>query len=163
MLPNNFTHKSQEALQIAQQLAQSHGQPSLEPLHLFLALLEQDDGVVPAVMKKMSVDAAAVKAEAESVLGLMPKVQSSSSLAQVYLSPEFNRVLQVAEQITRQFKDSYISTEQYKSMKLLASRSVGNHWMVLGIASPSRSVTGWLIADSLSTERRPPDPKTPVR
>jgi ATP-dependent Clp protease ATP-binding subunit ClpB len=111
MLPNNFTHKSQEALQIAQQLAQSHGQPSLEPLHLFLALLEQDDGVVPAVMKKMSVDAVAVKAEAESVLGLMPKVQSSSSLAQVYLSPEFNRVLQVAEQITRQFKDSYISTE----------------------------------------------------
>ena len=53
MLPQNFTTKSQEALHIAQQFASQNGQQSLEPAHLFYALLEQEDGVVPAILKKL--------------------------------------------------------------------------------------------------------------
>ncbi len=112
MLPQNFTHKSQEALQIAHQIAQTNGQQQLEPIHLFLALLEQDEGVVPAVLKKMSVDVNALRGDAEDVLAALPKVTSSSGgLQQMYLSPEFTQVLRGAEQVSKQFKDSYISTE----------------------------------------------------
>ena len=46
MNPQNFTQKSQEALQKAQELANQNGQPQVEPPHLFLALLGQEDGVV---------------------------------------------------------------------------------------------------------------------
>ena len=51
MNPQNFTHKSQEALQRASGIANENGQPQVEPPHLFLSLLEQTEGVVVSVLK----------------------------------------------------------------------------------------------------------------
>jgi ATP-dependent Clp protease ATP-binding subunit ClpB len=112
MIPQNFTTKSQEALNLAQQLALSNGQQALEPIHLFSALLEQEDGVVPAVLKKLAVDVDTLKGEADDVLNDLPKVAvGMGGVGQLFLSPAIAKTLQVAERIAAQFKDQYISTE----------------------------------------------------
>ena len=54
MLPNNFTLKSQEALQQAHNIALENGQQAIEPIHLFAALLEQEDGAVSAFVNNIS-------------------------------------------------------------------------------------------------------------
>ncbi|HCM53550.1 MAG TPA: hypothetical protein DIS59_01210, partial [Candidatus Magasanikbacteria bacterium] len=51
MIPQNFTQKSQEALQHAAQISHANGQPQVETPHLFLSLLEQEEGVVLSVLK----------------------------------------------------------------------------------------------------------------
>ncbi len=113
MIPQNFTHKSQEALRIAHEIAMENGQPSLEPIHLFLALLQQEDGVVPAIVNKLSVDLPALVGQAEELLAALPKTANtlSGGLGQMYLTPAFTKTLENAERATKQFKDDYISTE----------------------------------------------------
>ena len=113
MLPQNFTKKSQEALQLAQQLALQNGQQSLEPVHLFIALLEQEDGVVPAVFNKLSIRVADLKSGAEQFLRALPRVSTSMGCgtASLYLSPGLVRTLESAERAAQQFKDEYLSTE----------------------------------------------------
>lgn len=112
MIPQNFTTKSQEALNIAQHLALSNGQQALEPIHLFAALLEQEDGVVPAVFKKLAVDVETLKAEAEDQINDLPKVAvGMGGAGQLFLSPAMAKALQNAERVAQQFKDQYISTE----------------------------------------------------
>jgi ATP-dependent Clp protease ATP-binding subunit ClpB len=111
MLPQNFTTKSQEALQLAQQLALGNGQQALEPIHLLAALLEQEDGVVPAILKKLAIDVPSLKGDLDDLLIKLPKTQGMGGLGQLYLTPEIAKSLQSAERAANQFKDAYISTE----------------------------------------------------
>ncbi len=112
MMPQNFTTKSQEALNLAQHLALSNGQQALEPIHLFSALLEQEDGVVPAVFKKLSVDVEDLKGETDDILNDLPKIAvGMGGAGQLFLSPAMAKALQGAERVAAQFKDQYISTE----------------------------------------------------
>ncbi len=112
MLPQNFTHKSQEALQHAQQIAFQSGQQTLEAVHVFFALLEQADGAVPAVLKKLSVPIPDLKGEVEELIRRLPKVSSSEvNPTNLYLTPDVVRVLEEAQNIAKQFKDNYVSTE----------------------------------------------------
>ena len=112
MIPQNFTHKSQEALQQAQQIAIQSGQQALEPSHLLLALIDQTDGAVPAVLRKLSVSIADLHTAIERVIHHLPKVsRSEGSLASLYLTPDMAQALEQADRIAKQFKDEYISTE----------------------------------------------------
>ncbi len=111
MLPQNFTTKSQEALQLAQQLALGNGQQALEPVHLLAALLEQEDGIVPAILKKLATDVPSLKGDVDDILVKLPKVQGMGGLGQLFLTPEITKTLQNAERAANQFKDAYISTE----------------------------------------------------
>ncbi len=113
MLPHNFTTKSQEAFQLAHQFALENGQQSLETLHIFYALLEQEDGVVPAILKKLSIQLPLLKTETEQALDQLPKTGTAGALAQLYLSPELARVLEGADRAAKHFKDEYISTEHH--------------------------------------------------
>ncbi len=112
MLPQNFTTKSQEALQLAQRFALENGQQAFIPLHLLLALLEQEDGVVPAVLKKLSVDREALLGDVEDALTKLPRTATSmGGVGQLFLTPEMMQSIQLAERAAKQFKDEYISTE----------------------------------------------------
>lgn len=113
MLPQNFTTKSQEALQLAHQLALSNGQQALEPVHVLAALLEQDGGVVPSLLKKLQTDIAGLKGQIDQILLRLPKshTQGQAGLGQLYLSQDTSRALVSAERAARHFKDEYISTE----------------------------------------------------
>lgn len=123
MLPQNFTHKSQEALQHAQQIAFQSGQQTLETLHVFLALIEQTDGAVPAVLKKLSVSIPELKTQVDELIRRLPKVSTSElNPTNLYLTPQTVRVLEEAQTIAKQFKDNYVSTE-HLLLALLHGRS----------------------------------------
>jgi len=110
MMPQNFTTKSQQALQTSQHLALENGQSSLEPIHLLIALLDQEDGVVPAILRKLGTERGDLLGEAEKILEKLPHA-TMGGVGQLYISPELAHAIQLADQAAKQFKDEYISTE----------------------------------------------------
>ena len=111
MQPDRFTIKSQEAFQAAQQLADGRRNPQLTPEHLLAVLLEQDDGVVNPVLRKLGVDPGAVRQALGPALDALPKVSGGSSQEPVGGSSELVQVLNTAENEMRELGDEYVSTE----------------------------------------------------
>ena len=105
---DKYTVKAQEALQATQEVASRHGNQQMEPVHLLLALVEQTDGIVPAILSRLGVAPTAVATEAERGIESLPKVGGASDL---YLSPSLKQLLDDAAKETEQFKDEYVSTE----------------------------------------------------
>jgi ATP-dependent Clp protease ATP-binding subunit ClpB len=105
---NRYTEKAQEAILEAQQLAERTSQPQVEPEHLLLTLLAQRGGVVPDVLRKMTIDPAAVGAELQQLLDKLPKAYGGS---QPGLSARLRGVLTKAEGEITRFKDEFVSTE----------------------------------------------------
>ena len=109
---NNFTLKAQEAIQEAHNLAMERGQQQVDTAHLFLALLQQEEGVVLAVLQKLETDIEKLKSQTEDILGQLSKVQiSRGGLAEIYITPPLKKVLFQANKEAKQLKDEYISTE----------------------------------------------------
>ncbi|MFA6446856.1 MAG: ATP-dependent chaperone ClpB [Patescibacteria group bacterium] len=113
MLPQNFTTKSQEAIQLAHQIAIENGQQALEPVHLCLALLQQEGSVVPSILKKLQVDITHLFSDLSTQLAQLPKVTTdmNNNLGQVYFGQDLARAFVQAEKAARYFKDEFISTE----------------------------------------------------
>ena len=107
---NNFTTKSQEALQRAYQLASERNHQQIEPLHLLAALLSQEEGIVLPVLKQLEGPTATIKEAIATALESLPHVQSGG-LLQVYLSPEMAEVLKRADVEAGRLNDEFISTE----------------------------------------------------
>ena len=105
---NRYTEKAQEAVLATQQLAEREGQAEMTPEHLLLTLIEQRDGIVPAVLGKMTVDVPGLAAATRAALDKLPKVQGGS---QPSISTRLNRVFTAAEQEAERLKDEYTSTE----------------------------------------------------
>jgi ATP-dependent Clp protease ATP-binding subunit ClpB len=105
---DKFTLKSQEAVQAAQDIAGKHHHQQMEPEHLLLALLDQQEGVVVPILKKLGADPGRVKGDIEEALSRLPKVEG---LVQTYLSPRLNKLFERADQEAERLKDEYISTE----------------------------------------------------
>jgi ATP-dependent Clp protease ATP-binding subunit ClpB len=105
---NKYTEKAQEAVLAAQQLADREGHVEMLPEHLLVTLLEQKDGIVPAIVAKIGADAAAVASAVRGEVGRLPRAHGGS---QVTLSPRFRQVVDAAEQEAERLKDDYISTE----------------------------------------------------
>ncbi|NQV89929.1 ATP-dependent chaperone ClpB [Candidatus Uhrbacteria bacterium] len=127
MLPNNFTHKSQEALQMAHRIAVDHGQQALEPIHLLAALLEQDDGVVGAVIDKVTSHRAKLRGEVDKILSTLPSTPGPSSqgggMSQIYMSQQMADVLSLADKKAKSFTDDFISTE-HLLLGLLGNKAI---------------------------------------
>ncbi len=104
---NKFTQKSIDAINYAQQMAQAEQHPQLTPEHLLSALLRQDEGLVPTVIKKMGADLSQLKTEVDHALSLLPKQQGG----QLYPTNELTQVLFKAEKELKHFKDEYVSVE----------------------------------------------------
>ncbi len=124
MNPQNFTTKSQEAIQRAHYIASEAGQQQLDPLHVLLALLEQDGGVVPAILQKMGVDADALKSRTRVEISRLPRIAIAGvgNFGQIYLTQDMAHVLDHAAKTTQQLKDEYISTE-HLLLALLGTKS----------------------------------------
>ena len=105
---SKYTEKAQEAISVAQKLAEERNNTQLETEHLLLALVDQKDGVVPQILDKLGVDYTQVKRQLENELETLAK---ASGPTQVYLSPRLKQVLDAAEKESRNFKDEYVSTE----------------------------------------------------
>jgi ATP-dependent Clp protease ATP-binding subunit ClpB len=105
--PDRLTVKSSEALNEAVSLARRAGNPVVYDLHLLVALLTQDEGIVTPLLQKAAVNVQSLRAEADRELARAPK-QSDS---QPTLSRELNQVLDRAEAEARTLGDEYVSTE----------------------------------------------------
>ena len=108
MNANQFTQKSLDAVQTAQRLAQEYKNANLTPEHLLLALLEQDEGLIPALFGKMGVDCKNLAQEVRHAVELLPRV---SNAAELYLSGEANAVFNAAESEAKKAGDAYVSVE----------------------------------------------------
>lgn len=106
---DTYTQKAQEAIARSQQIAQDLNHSSIEPVHLLLALLQQEEGVVPAVVKAAAGSTAALKKELEDELQNRPKVYGSN--LNIGLSRPVTDVLNAAERYAKGMQDDYISTE----------------------------------------------------
>lgn len=104
-----FTQKAQEAIVQAQQLAQDLNHQSIEPAHLLLALLQQNEGVVPAIITRIAGSPAGLQNDLEKDLQNRPKVYGGN--VQVGLSRPVSDVLNAAERYARGMQDDYVSTE----------------------------------------------------
>jgi ATP-dependent Clp protease ATP-binding subunit ClpB len=104
-----YTQKSQEALLASQRLAEDLNHQTIEPAHLLLALLQQEDGVAPAIVTKVAGSVLAIREELSKELGNQPRVYGANT--QVGLSRQTGEVLKAAEKYAKGMKDDYISTE----------------------------------------------------
>jgi ATP-dependent Clp protease ATP-binding subunit ClpB len=106
---DKFTVKSQEAMQQAQAHAAELGNPELQPVHVLLALVEDREGVVPAVLEKIGVPIERLETELYRIEEKLPRVQGAS--AQPGPSQGLTRALEQAFKEASNFKDEYVSTE----------------------------------------------------
>jgi ATP-dependent Clp protease ATP-binding subunit ClpB len=104
-----YTQKSQEALLSAQNLAQGYNHQTIEPAHILQALLQQEEGVVPALVTKIAGSPQTLLREVKNDLGGRPQVTGSTM--EVGLSRSAVDVLQAAERYAKGMRDDYVSTE----------------------------------------------------
>ncbi len=107
---NRFTEKAQEALAAAQRRGQRGGQQQVDVEHLLLALLEQEPGLAPSILRKAGVNLEGLRRRAEQEVERLPRVSGGGG-DNVYVSSRLNRVLDRAEDEAKQLKDDYISVE----------------------------------------------------
>ncbi len=104
---NNYTIKSQEAVQRAQQLAQAYGHQELQNEHFFKAIEEVDENVLPFLLKKLNINQEQLNIALEKALQSFPKVSGG----QMSLSREANTMLNEAANIAKKMNDEYVSIE----------------------------------------------------
>ena len=103
-----FTEKAQEAILNAQRETESRNISQFEPIALLLALLDQSDGLVPEVLRKLGVDLLPCARDAATEFDALPKL---SYAAQPSLSNSLRKVLQKAEDEAKRMGDEYVSAE----------------------------------------------------
>ncbi|MBT8209041.1 MAG: ATP-dependent chaperone ClpB [Eudoraea sp.] len=104
---NTFTIKSQEAIQQAQQIAQGYGHQQVENEHIFKAIGEVDENVMPFLLKKLNVNTAVLEQVIEKELERFPKVSG----ADLMFSQESGKTLNEANLIAKKMQDEYVSIE----------------------------------------------------
>ncbi len=103
-----FTFKSQEAIQTAQEIARNYNNQTLEPTHLFAALVQDEEGLVTEVLKKLEVNLKKLKIQILELLESLPKV---TGYADFYLSPILNEVFDYAFREAKTMHDEFVSVE----------------------------------------------------
>jgi len=136
---NNFTIKAQEAIQKAQEIAQTTQSPSIENVHLLKGILTVDENVVPFLLKKMNVNLGIFRQALDKIISSLPKVSGG----ELYLSQDATKALQKATSFAQEMKDEFVSIEH----------------MLLGLLSVSDTASG-LLKDNGVTEK---DLKTAIK
>src|SRR4051794_901257 len=108
MQADRFTIKSQEALQAAIALAAARKHAQVTPEHLLAVLLEQEDGLVVPVLRKLGVTLESLRGDVNAYLDALPTLDRPDEPA---TAPELLAIIRAAEQEMRDLKDEYISTE----------------------------------------------------
>lgn len=112
MNAQNFTKKSIEAIQSAQQSAISNQNNQIESLHLLYALLTQEQGLIPHLLTKMNVSVSSMTQSVSEDIAKLPRVSGPGrELDKVYVSSEVDKVLSESEKIAKSMSDEYISVE----------------------------------------------------
>ena len=114
MIPQNFTNKTQEALQSASQIAHKNGQKQVEPPHLFFALLSQAEGLVNSILNKLNANIEEIKNQTQLMIDSISKNDNKteqSPLGQIMLSQAMLYIIQNADKESKKMGDDFISVE----------------------------------------------------
>ncbi|MBC8320655.1 MAG: ATP-dependent chaperone ClpB [Bacteroidetes bacterium] len=104
---NQFTIKSQEAIQKAQEIASSYNNQAIESIHLLKAIFTVDENVAPFLLKKLNVNFTVLSLAVDKIIESLPKVSGGDE----YFSNEAKDVIQKSKQYLKEFKDEFISIE----------------------------------------------------
>jgi ATP-dependent Clp protease ATP-binding subunit ClpB len=105
---NQYTEKAQEAILTAQRLATEASHAQIEPEHVLVALVEQPEGVVPGLLRKMAANPAQIARGARDLLAKIPQAYGGSEPG---LSPRLRAIADFAQKEADRLKDEYVSTE----------------------------------------------------
>ena len=120
---NKLTTKSQEVLRNSQELAVIKNQQQVDVFHLLYSLIDQENSLVPMIMKKMEVNLDKMSAEVMTILDGYSK-NAKSSLGQIFITPEVIVILNTAQDEAKKIGDEYISTEHILLAFLSAKTAV---------------------------------------
>ncbi len=109
----NFTHKAQEAILMAQDIARQQGQQQIDALHLLLALASQEGSVVLTLLQKIGVDVEILKKKTKQALAGIPVVATPQTFGQFYLTQDMAKVLDRSRQEAMKMGDEFISVEHF--------------------------------------------------
>jgi len=123
-MPNGgqFTHKAQEAILQAQDLARERNQQQIDALHLLCALISQEESVVLNLLQRLGADIEGIKRKAKLALERLPVVAQPQAFGQFYLTQDMAKVLERARQEAMKMQDDFISIE-HLFLALLASET----------------------------------------
>ena len=132
---DKFTLKVQEAIQEAQTLTGHYGHQGIDVEHLLFAFLEQPEGIVGSILKKLGTDPGAMAHEVKKVLESLPHVEGSG-LSQPGITPRLNRVLDHALAEAARLKDEYVSAEHI--LTVMADEKQGEAVKILRAAGVTK-------------------------
>src|SRR5258706_83594 len=118
---NKFTIKSQEAIQAAQEIAASYSNQSIEPEHLLAALVQDSQGLVVPILRKIRTNLDYIKIKTNEIVERLPKVTGSAAGNQ-HIGQPLQQVFDAAQNEAQALKDEYVSTE-HLLLALISSRS----------------------------------------
>ena len=142
---DRFTQKSRAAIEAAASLAASRKHAQVTPQHLLAILLEQDDSLVPRILKRIGASPETVRGDVNAALAKQPTL---SSVAEPTTDPDLMAVLRAAEHETREMQDEYISTEH-----LLLS--LAGHNSPAGRGAAQRRGDKAAVAEAIASVRGP--------
>ena len=119
---DKMTLRVQQALNDANAIAVKYTNSQIDLIHLFSALVEQEDGLVPNILTKMEVPVKSLISSINNELESLPKV-TGEGLGNVYITRKIEEALVKAEEISKKFEDSYVSVEHL----MLAIMEVGKN------------------------------------
>ncbi len=108
---NNYTQKSLEAVQSAQQLAVQNGHQQMEQVHLLLSLIRQEGGLIPQLLRKMEITVESLEAAAQTELRKIPSVRGSREADRFYITADVDATFTAAQEQAKAMKDEYVSVE----------------------------------------------------
>ncbi|MGD9202693.1 MAG: Clp protease N-terminal domain-containing protein, partial [Chitinispirillia bacterium] len=107
---DNFTKKSQQALNTAHSIAVDYNHQEVLPVHIFFSLMKQDNGIIPALITKAGVSTNSIAEQILEKIKSIPSV-SGSGAQQVYFAKDSSIVLNEAVAVSKKMKDDYVSVE----------------------------------------------------
>jgi ATP-dependent Clp protease ATP-binding subunit ClpC len=109
---DRFTERAQEAAQRAAEIIQRYGHNQIDTEHILLALIEQPGGVIPQILERLNVSAAALIERLDATLKASPKANIfGGGAGQIFITPRVKRIVDLANEEANRLKDEYISTE----------------------------------------------------
>jgi len=148
-----FTEKAQEAVVSSQQLAESHNHSQIDVEHLLLALLQQEDGLVPQIVRKLGVNVDSLRGRVEEALAKQPQAYGTT---QVYASSRLRQVFDNAQKEADRLKDEYVSTEHLLIAIAEESGRGGAGEMLKGMGVTKDAIYG--VLTSIRGKQRVTDP-----
>lgn len=109
---DRFTERAQDAAARAYEILQRYGHNQVDTEHILLALLEQPEGVIPAMLEKMAIEVEPLRYKLDEVLKQTPRSGIyGGGTGQVFITPRVKRIIDLANEEANRLRDEYISTE----------------------------------------------------